>query len=356
MKRPLGAALLVLVLACGDATGPNGAVPGSFAAFSLGNDFSCALNTEGSAFCWGNDDQGQLAAGPTSSARATEADRPARILVGPLGFTAISAGDGIACGILGDHRALCWGQLAPQPRALSGGDSLIALKAGSFVCGMHADSLPVCWSDLGAAPTAVASPRLTRLDVDGNYACGLNAQGTPYCWHSSATTAVAVAAAPPLVQLAVGYDHACGLDAAGQAFCWGANQVGQLGDGTTLSSDTAVAVVTSFGTTDMRFLQLTAGRQFTCGITVDTRGRCWGTGGKGQFGAGGGVPSGSFGSRVPWPIVDSLRWQQLEAGGAHTCGITTDGRSYCWGSNQFGQVGDGTDSLRPAPVLIGGAP
>ena len=47
-------------------------------------------------------------------------------------------------------------------------------------------------------------------------------------------------------------------------------------------------------------------------------------------------------------------WAQLSAGASHTCGVTIDGTGYCWGSNQFGQLGDGTTVNRITPVRVGG--
>lgn len=47
-----------------------------------------------------------------------------------------------------------------------------------------------------------------------------------------------------------------------------------------------------------------------------------------------------------------LRFISLSAGGAHACGISTDSLAYCWGSNQYGQLGDSTNTDRPAPVRV----
>jgi alpha-tubulin suppressor-like RCC1 family protein len=57
----------------------------------------------------------------------------------------------------------------------------------------------------------------------------------------------------------------------------------------------------------------------------------------------------------PTLVAGGLRFLEVYAGGAHSCGITTTNRAYCWGSNSFGQLGDGTTTQRLTPVPVAGA-
>lgn len=74
------------------------------------------------------------------------------------------------------------------------------------------------------------------------------------------------------------------------------------------------------------FESLTVRSSHTCGLTPEGKAYCWGWNGYGQLG------DGSITNRsTPVAVTGDLTFSALEAGGAHTCGITTDGATYCWG-------------------------
>ena len=90
------------------------------------------------------------------------------------------------------------------------------------------------------------------------------------------------------------------------------------------------------------------GEAHVCGIGTDDALRCWGDNTYGQLGG-----------RVarPWPVepvtpVQDEGWYSVEAGWLHTCGVRQDGTTWCWGNNEYGQVGDGTatDKMSAVPV------
>ncbi len=96
--------------------------------------------------------------------------------------------------------------------------------------------------------------------------------------------------------------------------------------------------------------QLTGGGAHTCGITTNDRAYCWGDNGHGQLG------DGTL-SRRPLPVrvAGGLRFGQIEAGAVNTCAVTTADRAYCWGNNLFGQLGDGRSiALRGTPGAVAG--
>ena len=97
------------------------------------------------------------------------------------------------------------------------------------------------------------------------------------------------------------------------------------------------------------FNQLSAGGNHTCGAGADSTGYCWGAGGSGQLGQ----PGGS--RNTPGAIVSvfSLKLLRVSAGGAHTCAIDESGAAWCWGSNSNGQVGGSADDPDD-PVMVGG--
>lgn len=151
-------------------------------------------------------------------------------------------------------------------------------------------------------------------------------------------------AVPGTRALAAGLFHVCALDASGAASCWGANDAGQLGDGTRADRQSPTTVPT-----DLRFSLLSAGVGHTCGLTGSGQIACWGENLSGQLG------DGSREDRTTPGMVDAPRFETLATGWNHTCAITSSGSAYCWGLNRNGQVGDGSrlDRLSPREVMTG---
>jgi len=89
---------------------------------------------------------------------------------------------------------------------------------------------------------------------------------------------------------------------------------------------------------------------FTCGLTHDGTAYCWGSNNFGQLGI-----NTTNSSRVPVPVIGGLTFSSLAAGSQHTCGLVVpSGVAYCWGRNNHGFVGDGTTTTRLAPVPVSG--
>jgi alpha-tubulin suppressor-like RCC1 family protein len=105
------------------------------------------------------------------------------------------------------------------------------------------------------------------------------------------------------------------------------------------------------GAAVLSFWQVDPGGAHSCGVASDRRLYCWGWNYNGQIGDG---TSGTENSKArPVPVGGPLRFRQVSAGDSHTCAVTTDDVVYCWGWNHFGQLGDGTKSTQratPAPV------
>jgi alpha-tubulin suppressor-like RCC1 family protein len=105
-------------------------------------------------------------------------------------------------------------------------------------------------------------------------------------------------------------------------------------------------------TRTLAFLQVSGGEFHSCGVTTDGRAYCWGLNTSGQLG------DGTTTERLaPVAVVGGLRFRHVSVGYAHSCGVTTQNRAYCWGNNFWGQVGDGTeggDNWRVTPVLVAG--
>ena len=147
------------------------------------------------------------------------------------------------------------------------------------------------------------------------------------------------------IAITTGSAHTCGLDAGGQAQCWGANESGQLGDGSRTDQSRPASV-----RTDLRFSALAAGESHTCGLSGGGVPLCWGENLSGQLGDGT-----RNGQTVPRTVGGGLVFSAIGAGWNHTCGLTSSGNAFCWGLNSNGQLGDGSTLDRLEPVLVRGA-
>jgi alpha-tubulin suppressor-like RCC1 family protein len=84
------------------------------------------------------------------------------------------------------------------------------------------------------------------------------------------------------VEVVCGYDHACARHAGGQVSCWGSNSYGQLGNPNHVASQTAPTPVAQLSGA----VQLAAGAQLTCALLQDDTVVCWGSNTYGQLGNG----------------------------------------------------------------------
>ena len=157
------------------------------------------------------------------------------------------------------------------------------------------------------------------------------------------------AASRPFVASTItsGDSHTCAITTAGAAYCWGANESGQLGDGTEDTDRLQPTAVLG----GLKFASISASEDHTCALTSTGTAYCWGDNGYGQLGDGT-----SINRLRPTLVLGGLKFQMVISGDYHSCGLTTTGAAYCWGRNDDGQIGDGTedtDRLRPTAVLGG---
>jgi alpha-tubulin suppressor-like RCC1 family protein len=155
---------------------------------------------------------------------------------------------------------------------------------------------------------------------------------------------VQVAGLTRVAQLALGGSHSCALLTGGQVTCWGANEHGQLGDGTTVSHTSPVPVSGLPAAT-----AVAAGHDFTCALTAEGQVLCWGNNGSGQL-ARGRAPD----SSLPTEARGLRGATQISLGGVHGCALFADRSTRCWGNNIHGQLGDGTRKEARGPVVVQG--
>jgi alpha-tubulin suppressor-like RCC1 family protein/serine/threonine protein kinase len=258
---------------------------------AAGDEHTCALARNGSVWCWGHNDHGQLGNG-TNLATDRATTRPVRVTTMPA-LSTISAGGRSNCGIADDGTVWCWGdnskgQLGP---ANNGADPAV-----------------------NVAPMSLPGIRQVRA-------------------------------------VAVGDEHACALLADRRVACWGDNTSGQTGVVQNFrigSNATPVVVQYLNGAVD-----IAAGLRHTCAELFDGSVRCWGRNHSGEIGtASGAGPEG--GSAQPVRVEGVEHPAALALGEFHSCAMLSDRTVWCWGGNGWGQLGavNNVGTSAPNPVAV----
>jgi alpha-tubulin suppressor-like RCC1 family protein len=308
-----------------------------FAQITGGGAHTCGLTSDGSAYCWGANGNGQLGDNST-----TTRDVPVAVAT-DLKFAGIDAGTEHTCGLTGSGIAYCWGangrgqlgdgttESRSVPQAVTGSHTFQLISAGGFsighTCALTAEGDAYCWGDN------------ERGQLGNGSAGSVNPHPVP----------VAVSSAPAFVNLTAGPGrHTCGITGAGAAYCWGENSFGALGDGST--GDRGAPVAVSGG---LAFQQVTAGGFIghTCGLIAGGTAYCWGENSVGQVG------DNSTNDRlVPSAVSGGFSFTIMDAGFRHTCGLATTGTLYCWGSGGAGQLGINSTTHATVPKKVLGQP
>jgi alpha-tubulin suppressor-like RCC1 family protein len=344
-------------------------------AISAGYNHACAVTAQGGVKCWGNNSRGQLGDG-TTAARFGVVD-----VVGlASGVQAISAHQDHTCALTAAGGVKCWGdngagqlgdgttELRPSPVAVVGMSSGVrTIAAGDYhTCAITVQGAAFCWGANfeGQLGDGTTEDRLKPVAVNG---LGTNVQA-----------------------IAVGGTHTCAVTGPaspdGALFCWGANDAQQLGDGTTVTRLTPVAV--SLGAA---VHAVAAGYQFTCAAVGDGA-KCWGANWNGQLGnATAGILSDPVAvDRLDGPVRTLVAdlyggcvlltsgavqcWGQYSGvtkqvhpavvpglpsgilstslGAEHACALAAGGVPYCWGDNRFGQLGTGDTGWPHAAAVV----
>lgn len=281
-----------------------------------------------------------VAAAHTSLLQASVPGRaPASAALGPAPtrFAVVSAGADYSCAVTAAGALWCWG---------ANGD-------GQLGDGTRTDH---------SSPVRVGVPGgvVTAVSAGAYHTCATDPAGVLWCWGANGDGQLGtgdrvdrlrparVAAVPARVVSAVARTwHTCAVLATSRVLCWGRNSVGQLGTGDTRDRLLPTAVDTTEG-----FQSVTGGADHTCALTVGGQVRCWGWNLWGQVGDGTTTDRAS-----PTPTVGLAgRVVALASRSWHTCALTETGRLYCWGFNQFGELGDDSTANAARPVTVVAAP
>ncbi|HET9294394.1 MAG TPA: hypothetical protein VFO06_08885 [Gemmatimonadales bacterium] len=234
----------------------------------------------------------------------------------------VSVGQGHACAITMDRRAVCWG--ANWTGQLGTGDL-----------------------EPRDAPTPVLGlPEVVEIRATGNWhTCARDTQNGVWCWGSSANGAVGPGAMQPhqlvpvrvpdvdgAVRLTVGSSwdtFSCALLASGETKCWGSNRGGMLGTGDTVSSAAPRLVLG-----DHQFTTISSGEYRTCGRTATGEAYCWGDARGEELAP---LPAGMY--LEPVLVADGMKFDSLAVGAYAVCGLRSFGKAYCFGNIGGGNLG-----------------
>jgi hypothetical protein len=306
---------------------PNGDL--RYTGVSAGSTYSCALGAAGDVYCWGEivPDSGRPDEDLFSGDAPIAANRGRR-------FTTIMAGGEHSCAMDTDGQAFCsgrneFGQLGDgttrdrfQPAPVVGSLRFAALSAGgAHSCALTPEGVGYCWGwndshqlgDRSAAdrhrPAAVAGAlRFSQISAGGRHCCAVTFDGEAYCWGANrdgqlgngtrdraSEAPAAVSGGLRFTGITAGDRHSCGITPGGGAFCWGSNSHGQLGDGSLEDRPAPTAVAGG-----LRFASIALGDEHSCGLTPEGVVFCWGRNFHGQLGGVSGhyreTPTRAFGS------------------------------------------------------------
>ena len=295
----------------------------------------------------------------------------------------VAAGFAHVCTLDGNGAVSCWGTNAygqlgdgttesrDTPAPVAGGLAFQSISIGhGHGCGVTGDGAVLCWGrngygELGdgsttnrAEPVAVAGDMTFASVAAGtNHTCALTDDGEAYCWGLNSSGQLGVAAGSPSAtpvrvpvdtdfeSITAGIDHTCALAGNGRATCWGSNDFGELGDSTRALGSAQPDEVSG----GRRFEMLSAGSNRTCGVTGGDDAYCWGNNNYGVLGDGTEERRGG-----PTEVSGGDDSTAISTGGVHTCALNDDAEAYCWGLNTFGQLGDGTTTNRLEPAAVTG--
>lgn len=382
-----GSGLVTVQTAAGTSGAQPLAIVGPAQTVATASAQACAISGTNALYCWGDNRYGGVGDGS-----ATQVDAVPVHIAGALAFTSVSVGFGGSCGLATGGGMYCWGvnngvsgagtiSNTPVPGAtparVAAALTFASISRGAYdVCGITTDGHTYCWGtnsygEDGDGTTTVnplpvqvqGGQTFVALSVGGYQSCGLVASGAAWCWGrndagelgNSTTTdshvPVPVAGGHTFVAVSAG-NPTCAIDRGGAAWCWGGNSVGALGNGSTSPSAVPVAVSGGlvFSAISVSTFPGASSLSDACGITISGTGYCWGSNLYGQLGNGTDASS-----PVPLPVAGGLTFTALSIGSGNACGITAAGSAVCWGVRGFGDLGNGTVGFRnvPAPMTGG---
>jgi alpha-tubulin suppressor-like RCC1 family protein len=271
------------------------------------------------------------------------------------------------CAVMNDGTAKCWGNGASgelgdgkdsksdKPVAIPGISNAAAIGVGSyFVCALIGDGTVKCWGNNSynkasvekkekfVTPTTMPDvTSIQQIAVGGDSTCALAKDGTVKCWGLSCGAAGPNLCVKPFTvaefagasSIAGGWKSMCAV-VKGAVHCYGGNDYGMRGTGST--DDPGEKITQVKGLTNVK--ELAAGQLHWCALLEDGTVQCWGSNEYGQLGDPG-LPTGDDAGAqraTPAPVTGLSNASSLSCGSGTCCVLLADKSVKCWGENPIG--------------------
>jgi alpha-tubulin suppressor-like RCC1 family protein len=350
----------------------------NFSLISAGIDNTCAVNDMGDLYCWGSNNEYQLA----RSSIINTYPNYAELSLTNQNILSIDTYSRSTCFLSANGSLKCFGyngqyqlgngtttnSYVPIDVTNLSSNVINISISGIGGCVTMENSTARCWGDgaygrLGNGTTnSSRSPivvqslggLISQIETNSTHTCVLMEDTSVKCWgfnstgqlgdgtYNNSLTPVQVTNLIDVKKISLGSSHSCALLNSGHVQCWGSNIQGQLGNGTFVSSTTPVNVQ---GLADVK--DIYSGLNHNCASLNNGQFKCWGGNTYGQLGIGN-----KTNQNLPQFIVGISNVLSYSSQLQHSCAIDIDGKAYCWGSNNAGQLGDGTRVERLIPTLI----
>ena len=313
--------------------GRTDAPDGTFSAIAVGSEHACGVRTDATVACWGENASGQVDA-PGGEFRAVAAGAKHSCGVRPNGtttcwgdnsfgqanapdgqFKAVSASETTSCGIRTDATVACWGENG-DPSEVPGGEFRAVAVGARHSCAVRPNDTVACWGATGEGQGNAPRVQFSSVSAGLTHSCGLRTDGTIVCWGES-RAGEADAPRGQFTSVSAGSSRSCGVRPSGAIECWGYDY-GEPSD-----------------VPRGQFSALATGPYHRCGLRIDGTIECWGQNNGAQA-----FPPGG-------------RFKAVAVGFGHSCGIRIDGTINCWGASFGGQTDEPDGSFIDVAAGVG---
>jgi alpha-tubulin suppressor-like RCC1 family protein len=297
--------------------------------------------------CWGRNESGELGDGTRTNRRV------ATKVKNLSGVTQVEIGLNTTCAVIDDGTLRCWGYNGIgllrdgsnndryTPTVPQGVADVVKVSLGdSQACVRRSNDRLDCWSQVEHSGVGGVSDVADVVDIEAGFFMTT-------AWLRDGSTrqwgkpVPVIPVQSRIKRVASGYYHACVLADTGRVYCSGSG----AGDGQNGESEGDDSHVR--GISDA--IDLAAGFEHNCALLSDRTVWCWGQNQRGQLGNG--TNDDSF---LPGKVQGLENVAQIQCGRDHSCARLEDGSILCWGSNEYGQLGDGSEEDSTTPVRVRG--